>query len=116
MAKSIADITKNYTDFSRTIREYLKLQGTEEYDPQQFQWFRPESVTETTDLGQISSPFSTEELDEMAKTLVDEANLDTANAGDYALIAMQHDAIPCRQGESPVGIVARAGVHDGTDE
>jgi hypothetical protein len=93
MAKSIADITKDYTEFFRSLRDYLKLQGAQEYEPRQFQWFRPESVEDTTDLTQISSPFSTKELDEMAQTLVSEADLDTVNAGDYALIAMQHDAV-----------------------
>jgi len=93
MAKSVADITKDYTEFSRSIREYLQLQRTQEYDVNMFRWFRPKSVKDTTDLEQISSPFSMKELDEMAQTLVSEADLVTVNAGDYALIAMQHDAI-----------------------
>ena len=93
MAKSIADITKDYTEFSRSIRDYLKLQGTQEYEPSQFQWFRPESVEDTTDLAQTSGPFSTKELEETAQTLVNEADLDTVNAGDYALVETQHDAI-----------------------
>jgi hypothetical protein len=93
MAKSIADITKNYQDFSEAMRGYLRLQGSQKYDPEQFQWFRPEGVDDTTDLEQISAPFQADELNEMAKKLVNEADFGTAHSGDYALVAMQHDAI-----------------------
>jgi len=93
MAKSVADITKNYSDFSKSYREYLLLQGTEKYDPAHYRWFRPPEVTDTTDLDQISSPFTMEELDTMAKTLVEKANIHTVNAGDYALVVAQQDAI-----------------------
>jgi len=93
MAKSIADITQNFTEFSRHYREYLQLQGKTEYEPDKFAWFRPEKVTDTSDLDQISAPYETKELDDMARTLVESANLETVNAGDYALVMLQHDAI-----------------------
>ena len=35
MAKSIADITSNFTDFFKHYQDYLKLQGKTEYDPRQ---------------------------------------------------------------------------------
>jgi hypothetical protein len=50
-------------------------------------------VDDTTDLEQISEPFKADELNEMARKLVNEADFSTANSGDYALVAMQHDAI-----------------------
>jgi len=93
MAKSVVDITKNYSDFSKYYREYLLLQGKQEYDPAHYRWFRPPGVTETTDPDRISAPFATEELDAMAKTLVEMANIHTVSAGDYALVVAQQDAI-----------------------
>jgi len=93
MAKSIADITKNFTDFSKHYQEYLRLQGKVDYDPEKFAWFRPDDVKDTTDTDQISAPYKTDELDEMARKLTESANVETVNAGDYALVLLQHDAI-----------------------
>lgn len=93
MAKSVADITKQYTRFSTTIRDYLKRQGIAEYEQDRYRWFRPEGVTDTTDPDQISAPFPTDELDEMARTFTQKADLHTVNAGDYALLVAQQDAI-----------------------
>ncbi len=93
MAKSVADITQNFTKFSKHYIEYLRLQGKIEYDPEKFAWFRPEKVKDTTDTDRISAPYETEELDEMARKLTESANIETVNSGDYALVMMQHDAI-----------------------
>ena len=93
MAKSVADITKNYTTFSSQYRVYLKLQGQPDYLPEQYHWFRPKEVKDTTDPDVISAPFATDELDKMAETLVKMADIHTVNAGDYALIVAQQDAI-----------------------
>lgn len=93
MAKSIADITGNFTDFSKHYRKYLELQGKEEYDPEQFAWFRPDEMKDTTDPAKISAPYETDELEKMARKLTDSANMETVNAGDYALVMLQHDAI-----------------------
>jgi hypothetical protein len=93
MAQSVADITQNFTEFSKHYQEYLRLQGKIEYDPNKFAWFRPEKVTDTTDRDQISAPYETDELDEMARKLMESANVETVNSGDYALVMFQHDAI-----------------------
>ena len=93
MAKSIAEITKNFSDFSRHYQDYLQQQGLEEYDPNRFRWFRPQQVTNTTDPDEISRPYPTDELAELAKRLMKEANLETVSSGDYALVMMQQDAI-----------------------
>lgn len=93
MAKSIADITKDFTEYSKHYRKYLQLQGKAEYDPAKFAWFRPDNVDDTTDPGKISAPYETDELDEMGRKLADSADMETVNAGDYALVMLQHDAI-----------------------
>ena len=93
MAKSIADITKNYTQFSQMMRQYMNRQAAQEYNAEQFQWFRPASVTDTTDLAQISSPFATDELDELATSLVRDGDVSQGSSGDYAMLMLQHDAI-----------------------
>ena len=93
MAKSIADITKNFTDFTKHYRKYLELQGKHEYDPDQFSWFRPDDVKDTTDPDKISVPYETDELDDMARQLADSADTETVSAGDYALVMLQHDSI-----------------------
>ena len=93
MAKSIADITSNFTDFFKHYQDYLQLQGKTEYDPEQFAWFRPDGVEDTTDPDKISTPYETDELDEMARKLAESADTETVNAGDYALVMLQHDAI-----------------------
>lgn len=93
MAKSIAEITRNFTDFSKHYRKYLELQGKTEYDPEQFAWFRPDGVDDTTDPDKISAAYDTGELDEMSRKLMESADMETVNAGDYALVMLQHDAI-----------------------
>jgi hypothetical protein len=86
-AKAVIEITKEYQDFSRQYREYLSRPEGQEA------WFRPEGVTDTRDPDRISRPFATEELAEAARTLFRLADDTTANSGDYALLALQHDAV-----------------------
>ena len=93
MADSIAGITKNYTDLSQQIRRYLNLQALQSFDGNQFRWFRPESITDTTDISQISNPFPSDELDEMALILVKQGDVSQGNSGDLAMLMLQHDAI-----------------------
>lgn len=93
MAKSVADITTNFKDFFKHYQKYLQLQGKTEYDPEQFVWFRPEEMKDTTDPDKNSAPYETDELEEMARKLSDSADTETVNAGDYALVMLQHDAI-----------------------
>jgi outer membrane receptor for ferric coprogen and ferric-rhodotorulic acid len=88
MAKSIAEITTGFTDFLKHFREYCEKQGRTEYDPDRFRWFRPQKVTDTTDLKNISEPYDTDELDKFGEELT---KSDGGNAGDYALVMTQHD-------------------------
>ena len=93
MAKSIIDITKNYTQLSAAIKGYLRRIGHPKYSESKFAWFRPEGVTDTSDLKQITAPFKYEELTEAAKLLVQQADMETVNNGDYAMVVMQQDLI-----------------------
>lgn len=93
MAKSIAEVTKNYSEFSTKYQEYLQAQGKEEYAGDRYKWFRPENVTDKTDLKKLSEPLGTDEIEELGTRLYKEADTDTVNAGDYLLVMTQHDAI-----------------------
>ena len=97
MAKSVAHITKNFKDFVTEWQRYEALQGTPEYDPEKFRWCRPSN--ETNNIEEISTPehiaqaYPIAEIDELARTLPEQAAVDTVNAGDYASVLLQHDAI-----------------------
>jgi hypothetical protein len=92
MAESIAEITDNFKSFLDHLCEYCRDQGQTAYDPKRFRWFRPEKVTDTTNLQNISEPYSTEELDEIAVKLTDPKS-EKGNQGDHALVMTQHDLI-----------------------
>ena len=97
MAKSVAHITKNFKDFVTEWQKYEALQGKPEYDPEKFRWCRPSD--ESNKIEQISTPdhiaqaYPVTEIDELARTLPEKADVDTVNAGDYASVLLQHDAI-----------------------
>jgi hypothetical protein len=92
MAESIAEITGEFRNFLKHLREYCRDQGKTEYTHDRFRWFRPEKVTDTTDLQTISEPYSMKELDELGAKLA-QAPQGSGNQGDHALVMTQSDFI-----------------------
>ncbi len=93
MAKSLLDVTKNYTEFSRQYRAYLKRTSAPEYAEDRFAWFRPKDFENTADPSKIATAFPADELAEDARTLIRQGNCETGSDGDYAMLAMQHDLL-----------------------
>jgi hypothetical protein len=92
MAKTVVEITGDFTSFTGQWAEYCKDQGAESYDPKSFQWFRPEGVSDTSNLQQISQPYSLSELDGFANQMLQYDN-EKGNSGDAALLMTQYDMI-----------------------
>ena len=92
-ARSLIDLTQNYTDFLRQYQAYLRRVSSEEYSERAFAWFRPKDFGEVTDLKKVSEAFPCEELQEAAQDFVKDATENAGSDGDYALLAAQHDLL-----------------------
>jgi hypothetical protein len=93
MAKAIAYMSPDYTKMMDAVQEYLSKLGDTEYKQENFAWFRPPEVTDGTDLKQIHSPFSLDDLSDQSSKLLEDGNVEKGNSGDWSIIQLQSDLI-----------------------
>jgi len=98
IAKGIADINKEYTDFSKFWRQYEKLQNEMKYEPKRYAWFRPEKLKKIRDEEKVAKGFSVKDLQEKEDEWFQKMESSTVqsiqgNVGDITLFASMHDII-----------------------